>query len=200
MAESERLIVLAPGAGATTSSPFMKRLASALAKLGVVEAFDYPYQLAGRRSPDRREMLVKAHHEALATARAKHPGRGAALVGKSMGSRMGCHVAVESEDPPKALVCFGYPLAGRGPERRGVLLELKTPILFIQGTRDPLCPLEDLARVREQMSAPSELFVVEDGDHSLKARQRSLEARGETDASVEAAMDGAVAAFLERFC
>jgi uncharacterized protein len=196
----ERLILLAPGAGAPTSSAFMQRLAERLAPLGAVEPFDYPYQLAGRRSPDRREVLVKAHHDALARARATYPGRPAALVGKSMGSRMGCHVAVEATDKPKALVCLGYPLAGRGPERHGVLLELETPILFVQGTRDPLCPLEDLARVRERMRAPNELFVVEDGDHSLKATKRSLKARGETDASVETAIDGAIAAFLGQFC
>jgi predicted alpha/beta-hydrolase family hydrolase len=196
----ERLIVLAPGAGAPTSSAFMRRLAERLATFGPVEPFDYPYQLAGRRAPDRREVLVKAHHDALARALAKHPGRSAVLVGKSMGSRMGCHVAVEAPDGPKALVCLGYPLAGRGPERKGVLLELRTPILFVQGTRDPLCPLEELARVRERMTAPNELFVVEDGDHSLKMTKRSLKARGETEASVEAAVDRAIAAFLDRFC
>jgi predicted alpha/beta-hydrolase family hydrolase len=178
----------------------MQRLAERLATLGAVEPFDYPYQLAGRRAPDRRDVLVRAHHEALARARAKHPGSSAVLVGKSMGSRMGCHVAVEAEDEPKALVCFGYPLSGRGPERQGVLLELRTPILFVQGTRDPLCPLQDLARVRERLSAPNELFVVEDGDHSLKATKRSLKARGETEASVETAIDRAIAAFLARFC
>jgi uncharacterized protein len=196
----ERLILLAPGAGAPTSSASMRRLAQRLAPLGAVEPFDYPYQLAGRRSPDRREVLVKAHQEALARARAKHPRLPAALVGRSMGGRMGCHVAVEALDGPKALVCLGYPLAGRGPERQGVLLELRTPILFVQGTRDPLCPLDDLARVRERMNAPNELFVVEDGDHSLKATQRSLKARGVTESSVEAAIDAAIAAFLERFC
>jgi predicted alpha/beta-hydrolase family hydrolase len=196
----ERLILLAPGAGATTSSPFMKALAERLSKLGVVEPFDYPYQLAGRRSPDRRDVLVKAHHDALARARANHPDLPVALVGKSMGSRMGCHVAVEATDKPKALVCLGYPLAGRGPERRGVLLELGTPILFIQGTRDPLCPLDELARVRERMTAPNELYVVHDGDHSLKARKRALAARGETEAGVEAGIDRAIAEFLERVC
>jgi hypothetical protein len=41
---------------------------------------------------------------------------------------------------------------------------------------------------------------VEDGDHSLKMTKRSLKARGETEASVEAAVDRAIAAFLDRFC
>lgn len=196
----ERLILLAPGAGAPTSSTWLVRLAERLAPLGAVVPFDYPYQLAGRRSPDRREVLVKAHHDALAKARLRYPGRATVLVGKSMGGRMGCHVAVEAEEKPKAVVCLGYPLAGRGPERQGVLLELRTPILFVQGTRDPLCSLEELARVRERMSATSELHVVPDGDHSLKARKRELARSGETEASVEAGIDRAIASFLERFC
>jgi len=195
----ERLIVLAPGAGAPSSSPWMKRLAARLAAFGAVEPFDYPYQLARKKAPDRREVLVKAHLEAVEKARALHPGRRTVLAGKSMGSRMGCHVAVALDDKPAALICFGYPLAGRGPERTSVLLELSTPILFVQGTRDPLCPLDDLAKVRERMRAPNDLFVVEDGDHSLHARKRELTARGQTEASVEAGIDRAIGAFLERW-
>ena len=60
------------------------------------------------------------------------------LAGKSMGSRVGCHVSIsENSVPLKALICFGYPLkGGNGSIRDQVLLDLKTPILFIQGTRD----------------------------------------------------------------
>ena len=169
MAERERLILLAPGAGAPCSSPFMRRLAERLAKLGAVEPFDYPYQIAGRRSPDRREVLVKAHEDALARARAKHPGRLTALVGKSMGSRMGCHVAVAAADEPRALVCLGYPLAGRVPERRGVLLELRTPILFVQGTRDPFGTREEVAGYA--LSPAIEMLWLADGDHDLRPRK-----------------------------
>ncbi len=178
----------------------MRALATRLAPLGSVEAFDYPYQRAKRRAPDRREVLVMAHAEALAEARSRHPGLPFALVGKSMGSRIGCHVAVEAADGPQALVCLGYPLSGRGPEREGVLLELSTPILFVQGTRDPLCPLDRLAGVRERMRAPNELFVVEDGDHSLEPRKRELAARGSTLAAVQKAVTTAIASFLDRHC
>ncbi len=78
------------------------------------------------------------------------------LAGKSMGSRMGCHVSLE--EPVVCLVCFGYPLraAGSGKLRDAVLLELSTPILFVQGTRDELCPLDDLEKVRARMNAANE--------------------------------------------
>ena len=70
-----------------------------------------------------------------------------------MGGRVGCHVALV--DPVQAVICFGYPLCGAGDRtklRDQVLLELKVPILFVQGTRDPLCPLELLEDVRKRMA------------------------------------------------
>jgi pimeloyl-ACP methyl ester carboxylesterase len=67
-----------------------------------------------------------------------------------------------------------------------VLLELATPILFVQGTRDPLCPLEMLAPVRKKMKAPSKLFVVDAGDHSLQVTKTQLKAAAEDQAAVDA--------------
>jgi predicted alpha/beta-hydrolase family hydrolase len=171
-----------------------------LSTLGVVETLDYPYMLEKRRAPDKREVLVKAHLLALEKARAAHPSLRTALVGKSMGGRIGCHAALEAQPKPDALVCLGYPLAGRGPEREGVLLEVETPILFVQGTRDQLCPLERLNDVRGRMRAPNELHLVHEGDHSLKVTRRALAERGETDESVTAGIDRAIRSFLERYC
>jgi predicted alpha/beta-hydrolase family hydrolase len=95
------------------------------------------------------------------------------------------------------LVCLGYPLRGRGGDVRDeVLLALRTPVLFVQGTRDPLCPLAELAAVRARMAAPSSLHVVEGGNHSLEVGVRALAARGETQADVDARALAAVAAFV----
>jgi uncharacterized protein len=198
------LFLWAPGAGAPSSSAWMKRWAKHLGTLGRVVPFDYPYRRAGRKAPDRQDVLVAAHLEALARARKGHRGP-VVLAGKSMGSRMGCHAAAALEAkgdpaPPDALVCFGYPLRSpAGALRDQVLLELKaTPILFVQGTDDPLCPLPLLAGVRERMAAPHELHVVEGGNHSLEVGARRLREAGLTAREVEAAALGVVAAFLER--
>lgn len=163
------LIVLAPGAGAPSTSPWMSALARRLRSLGEVVPLDYPYALAGRRRPDRLPVLIEHHRQVLARARAAHPGLPVVLAGKSMGSRVGCHVA--GLDEVDALICFGYPLAGGGDPaklRDEVLVALRTPILFVQGTRDRLCPLPLLEEVRARMSAPSTLHVVPTGDHSLQ--------------------------------
>lgn len=165
--------------------------------LGRVECFDYPYQRAGRRSPDRHPVLVMAHDEALTALEASHAGP-VVLVGKSMGGRIGCHVAVARSKPPAALVCLGYPLVGQnGKLRDEVLRELRTPVLFVQGTRDPLCPLDELEALLPELSAAHALHRVEDGDHSLRVAARTLKTTGQTQESVDADIVRAASDFLD---
>jgi len=193
---TSQTILFAPGAGAPSSSAWMRDWAQRLSVLGQVVAFDYPYMLAGRKSPDRQPVLVAAHRDAYDRARAEHPGR-VVLAGKSMGSRMGCHVAVEAEVKPAALVCFGYPLVGQnGKLRDEVLRALETPILFVQGTRDPLCPLPRLEALLPELRAPHRLHVVDGGDHSLSVAKATLRGNGETQADVDARILDAVSRFL----
>jgi predicted alpha/beta-hydrolase family hydrolase len=190
------LLLFAPGAGAPSTSGWMERWAARLAAHGEVVRFDYPYAKAGRKSPDPAPVLLAAHRAALAEARRRHPGP-AVLVGKSMGGRVGCHVALGER--VAGVVCLGYPLRGqRGAVRDEVLLALRVPILFVQGSRDGLCPLDLLENVRARMAAPSELHVVEGGDHSLKVAARALAARGEAQDAVEERALAAIAAFLAR--
>lgn len=175
----------------------MQRYAALLGGLGPVRAFDYPYMRGGtRKAPDKLDVLIRAH---LSEVEQERASAGAAerlvLAGKSMGGRIGCHVALQTD--VAGLVCFGYPLRGQnGKLRDEVLLALRTPVLFVQGTRDALCKLDELESVRKRMTAPNDLFVVQDGDHSLEATKTSLKARGITQAEVE----GAVLSSVQRFC
>lgn len=188
------LILFAHGAGVPSSSPWMQGWAARMGVLGEVVTFDYPYMREGRRAPDRPEVLLEAHRAACAEARRDHPGP-LVLAGKSMGSRISCHLA--GELGAAALVCFGYPLVGQsGALRDAVLLELQIPVLFIQGTRDRLCPLEALERVRAQMKASSSLHAVESGDHSLQATKTWLKAEALDQDAVDARVLEAVRAFL----
>lgn len=199
MPGAERLLLLAPGAGAPSSSAWMQAQKRRLETLGRVVTFDYPYQREGRKSPDRAPVLVATHEQALAAASREGDGP-RVLVGKSMGGRIGCHLAVKLRDKPAALVCLGYPLVGqRGDVRDAVLLELTTPVLFVQGTRDKLCPLERLEAVRPRMHAPNELFVVDGGDHSLLVGKRELAARASSQAAEDDAVTRAIAAFLAKY-
>jgi uncharacterized protein len=192
------VFVFAHGAGAPSSNEWMQRWAKKLATLGEVFPFDYPYMEERRKRPDPLPVLVAAHRVALMEARKIHDGS-AVLIGKSMGGRVGCHLALEEE--VTAVICLGYPLCGagnRGKMRDEVLLESTRPILFVQGTRDSLCPLDLLEAVREKMKAPNDLYVVEGGDHSLIVSKGQLKTTGETQDQVEERILGKIRDFVAR--
>ena len=163
----------------------MRHWAKLLREIGQVETLDYPYMLERRKRPDPLPRLIEAHREALMRTKRKFRGP-VILIGKSMGSRVGCHLALEVK--VRAVVCLGYPLCGAGDRnklRDEVLLKLTAPILFVQGTRDRLCPQDLLDAVRSRMKATSRLEIVQDGDHSLTVAKRTLKASGESQADVD---------------
>lgn len=188
--------LLAPGAGAPSTHPRMRGFARLLEPLGSVHPFDYAYALEGRKSPDRLQKLIETHRAALGALRQKHDGP-IVLVGKSMGGRVGCHVALVEH--VAGVVCLGYPLCGGGDPaklRDEVLLSLSTPILFVQGTKDRLCPLDLLDGVRARMAATNVLHIVEGGDHSLLVSKTELNARKIDQAQVDRAIAESIAAFV----
>jgi predicted alpha/beta-hydrolase family hydrolase len=189
------MFLFAPGAGAPSTSGWMLGWRERLQALGEVSSFDYPYMLGGRRRPDRLPALIQAHRDALNALRAKAAGP-IFLAGKSMGGRVGCHLALE--EPVAGLICFGFPLqaAGTGALRDEVLVSLRTPILLLQGTRDELCPLDLLEPVRARMTAPSTLVVVDGGDHSLQVSATHRKATGTTQADADAQVLAAIQRFV----
>ena len=193
------LILFAPGAGAPSSHPWMQDWKKRLSEIGAVETFDYDYMREGRRRPDPLPRLIAAHRKALNRARERHRPESTILIGKSMGGRVGCHLSLEEN--VDGLVCLGYPLCAMGDRtklRDEVLRALTTPILLIQGTRDSLCPLDLLERVRAEMKAPNFLHVVESGDHSLRVPKRELEKAVETQCGIDERILKAIAGFVDQ--
>ena len=170
-----------------------------LQTIGDVEIFDYAYTREGRKRPDPLPQLIAAHRRALAEAQGKYPYAVTILTGKSMGGRIGCHVSLTEK--VDGLICLGYPLCAMGNRtklRDEVLRALTTPILFVQGTRDSLCPLDLLERVRAEMKAPNFLHVVEGGDHSLRVPKRQLQGTGETQEDIDQRILQAVTRFVDQ--
>ena len=188
--------LFAPGAGAPSTHLWMQKWKERLETIGKVTLFDYDYMRQGRRRPDPPLQLIAAHHQALVQIREKASGQ-IFLIGKSMGGRIGCHLSLE--ESVAGLICLGYPLCAMGDRtklRDKVLRELQTPIFFVQGTRDPLCPLDLLEQVRAEMKASNELYVVEGGDHSLRVPKKLLQANGETQDDVDQRILAAIAKFV----
>jgi predicted alpha/beta-hydrolase family hydrolase len=194
--------LFAPGAGAPSSHPWMQRWKARLSNIGDVEVFDYDYMREGRKRPDPLPQLIAAHRRALtdaAYARGSTYAR-IILIGKSMGGRVGCNVSLEEK--VDGLVCLGYPLCAMGDRaklRDTALRALTTPILFVQGTRDSLCPLDLLEGVRAEMTVSNYLHVVEAGDHSLLVTKRALKVASETQEDVDLRVATAIAQFVARF-
>lgn len=191
------LVLFAPGAGKPSSSDWMRDWAARLAEIGTVVPFDHPYQEAGRGRPDRMPKLVEHARGKLRAAQEAHPERPVLFAGKSMGSRVACHLSLEEDIA--GIVAFGYPLAGGGKRdklRDEVLVALRTPILFLQGTRDKLAPLDLLEDVRQRMSSTSSLHIVPTGDHSLLVTKTHSKQTGRTQRHEDDAVFASIQAFV----
>lgn len=174
--EADTLVVLAPGAGAPMTHVFMEHVAAGLAARRLrVARFNFVYTEVGRRTPDRQSVLEDTFRSVLDALTTAAPFRRLIVGGKSMGGRVASHV-VAVGSTGDGLLFLGYPLHPPGrPEklRDAHLYDIEIPMLFIEGTRDPFCPLETLARVRRRLQAPTEVAVIDDGDHSFKVRKSS---------------------------
>src|SRR5438094_9377331 len=193
------LFLFAPGAGAPSSHPWMQGWKKRLSEIGEVETFDYDYMREGRKRPDPLPQLIAAHRKALTRARERYRPERTILVGKSMGGRVGCHVSLEEK--LDGLICLGYPLCAMGDRaklRDQVLRALTTPILFVQGTRDSLCPLDLLEHVRTEMRAPNFLHLVQGSDHSLRVPKRQLQGTNTTQEGIDQQILKAIAEFVDQ--
>jgi predicted alpha/beta-hydrolase family hydrolase len=169
------MLFFACGAGGDMRSDFMSSITDGLADGGIrVCRFNFAYQERGRKSPDRQSHLEDTYRAVVEAMREEWEGP-SALGGKSLGGRIASHV-VSQGVPADALVFFGYPLhpPGRPDRLRDEhLYGIRAPMLFIEGTRDPFCPLDRLEQVRARLPVRNEVAVIEDGDHSFKVRRSS---------------------------
>ena len=170
-------VVLAHGAGNDMHNPFLSAIHLGLAERGFLSLkFNFPYTEQGRKAPDRMPRLEATWRAVLAALRADPrlaPGR-LILGGKSMGGRVASHLAAGGE-PCDGLVFLGYPLhpAGKPEQLRDAHLHaIACPMLFIQGTRDPLCRLELLLPVLARVGTRARLYRIEGGDHSFRVPKK----------------------------
>jgi predicted alpha/beta-hydrolase family hydrolase len=169
---AKAVLALAHGAGAGMRHKFMEAIAEKLAVLGVATLrYQFPYMEKGSKRPDSEGILTATVRAAVATAKKQVPDLPLFAGGKSMGGRMTSLAArKETLEDVRGLIFFGFPLhaAGRPSAERGRhLLEMKVPLLFLQGSRDALADLKLLNPLCSHMGKRAELVVIEGGDHSF---------------------------------
>lgn len=169
-------ILLAHGAGAPMDSASMTAVATALAEAGFrVARFEFGYMAARRdgqrKPPPRAETLIPEYRAAVDALGATGP---LIIGGKSMGGRVASMVADELHAAGRiaGLLCLGYPFHPPGKPaqlRTAHLVDLETPALICQGTRDEFGIRDEVAGYA--LSDRIELLWLEDGDHDLKPRK-----------------------------
>jgi predicted alpha/beta-hydrolase family hydrolase len=186
-------VLLAHGAGAGQDHPFMVTLRDELAARGLtVMTFNYAYTEAGRKAPDRAPKLL-AVHEAAAERLSSYCDE-VVLAGKSMGGRVGSHLAGDMGWSAGAMVYYGYPLVplGKGvPRDTSHLGRIGVPQLFFAGSRDRLSPPSAITPLASSLPRAT-VEIVPGGDHSFKVPK----ATGLTHDEVVAGLAASTATWL----
>ena len=191
--------VLAHGAGAGMTHPFMASVAAELAERGIATLrYQFLYMEQGSRRPDP-PALAQATVRA-AVAKAQQLAKGLPLIagGKSFGGRMTSQAQATSPLPGVGGLAFlGFPLhpAGQPSDSRAKhLSDVKVPMLFLQGTRDALAALAMLKPVVKGLGKGATLCLFDEADHSFHVPART----GRKDAEVRAEVLDAFAKWAEK--
>lgn len=165
-------LVLAHGAGAGMAHKAMEATAQGLAERGVATLrFNFPYMERGSKRPDPPAIAHPAIRAAVAEASRLAPGLPLFAGGRSFGGRMTSQAqAIEPLPGVAGLVFFAWPLhlAGKpGVERAAHLSDVKIPMLFLSGSRDPLAELDLLKPTVKKLGARAKLVLAADADHSF---------------------------------
>jgi predicted alpha/beta-hydrolase family hydrolase len=179
--------VLAHGAGAGMTHPFMAAVAKGLAERSVATLrYEFPYMQARSKRPDTPKVAQAAVREAVIEAAKAMPRLPLYAGGKSFGGRMTSQAqAVEPLPHVRGLVFLGFPLHAAGKpsdDRAKHLFDVKVPMLFLQGSRDALADLTLLEPLVKKLGSRATLEVFEDADHSFHVPART----GRKDADVMA--------------
>lgn len=176
--------IYAPGAGSNVNDPFGTYACQALAARGIPAArFQFPYQEAGSRRPDRPNVLQDTWRAVLDAVRL--PDTNVVIGGRSMGGRVAtlivsaksAGVAGLAATPADVagLVVFAYPLHQPGhPEkaRVGHLPDIHVPTLFLSGTRDTFGTPEEMTKAAAEVEG-SKLHFLDGADHGFAVLKRS---------------------------
>jgi len=180
--------VLAHGAGAGMTHPFLEAVAAELGERGIATLrYQFPYMEQRAKRPDPPALAHATVRAAVAEAARRVPELPLIAGGKSFGGRMTSQAqAASALAGVRGLAFLGFPLhpAGRpSDERGGHLFDVQIPLLFLQGTRDALADLTLLQPLIDRLGKRATLRLFQDADHSFhvpaRTGRKDPEVRGE---------------------
>ena len=190
--------VLAHGAGAGMTHPFLAAVAQELAERGIATLrYQFPYMEVRSKRPDAPNTAHATVRAAVAEAMHREPALPLIAGGKSFGGRMTSQAQAVAPLPHvRGLAFLGFPLhpAGRpSQERAQHLFDVTIPMLFLQGTRDALAAPQELEPLCAALGPRATLKLFEKADHSFRVPARS----GLKDAQVRGFILDALAAWID---
>jgi predicted alpha/beta-hydrolase family hydrolase len=181
-------LVLAHGASSDANSRLLVAMAEAFAKAGVtVLRIDLPFR-QGRKGPPHPSIAAKDREGIREASRwlREHIDAPVSIGGHSYGGRQSSMLAAEDPGIASKLLLMSYPLHPPGkPEQLRIahFPALRTPALFVHGTRDPFGSPDEM---RREVPASAELLFIEGAAHELKPLLKNASAVVERFAQMSA--------------
>jgi predicted alpha/beta-hydrolase family hydrolase len=177
-------LILTHGAGSNCTAPLLVAISETFAGHGyVVLRCDLPFRQERRTGPPfpgNAERDRAGLRSAVAVLGKNVTGQ-IFLGGHSYGGRQATMLCAAEPDLVSGLLLLSYPLhPPRKPEQPRIqhLPNLRTPSLFVHGTRDPFGTVEEMTKALQLVSAKTELMKVEGAGHDLgfkgKTEQKEL--------------------------
>jgi len=172
-------LILTHGAGSNCNAPLLAALAEAFSSRDyTVLRCDLPFRQerpTGPPFPGNAERDRAGLHNAVAAMRRLASGR-IFLGGHSYGGRQSTMLSAAEPDLVSGLLLLSYPLhPPRKPEqlRTQHLPNLRTPSLFVHGTRDPFGSIDEMERALQLIPSTKELLKVEGAGHDLEFKGKT---------------------------
>jgi len=174
-------LVLTHGASGNSNAALLVALAEAFAEAGIsVLRCDLPYRQRkpnGPPSPGDAKLDQQGLRRAVTLMKEQFQGR-AFLGGSSYGGRQASMLAASERNLVDGLLLLSYPLhpPGRPQQLRTQHLpELRTPTLFVSGTRDAFGTIDELQAAIKLIPAKTKLVSIEGAAHGLSDKKKQAQ-------------------------
>ena len=176
--KSKCIMTLAHGAGAGMHHTFMVTLSQSLSEVGIATLrFNFPFTENKKGRPDTPAVAHQTIEAAILKAQKLFPKLPLFAAGKSFGGRMTSQcLAAHPNDLVKGIILYGFPLhapAKPSIERAEHLKDVRSPMLFLQGSRDEFATWKLIEKVTSSLPL-AELIKIEGANHGFKAGKQDI--------------------------
>ena len=176
--KSKCIMTLAHGAGAGMHHSFMVTLSQSLSEAGIATMrFNFPFTENKKGRPDTPAVAHQTIEAAILKAQKLFPKLPLFVAGKSFGGRMTSQcLAAHPDDAIRGIIFYGFPLHAPGKpsiERAEHLKDVRSPMLFLQGSRDEFATWKLIEKVTSSLPL-AELIKIEGANHGFKAGKQDI--------------------------